>query len=385
MKSIAIVKNKSLCLRDIEICLFFKENDFKIIHVYGFNDFRKPKGKLGILLTPLYKLFYVVYFSLKIISVSDIFILDQMFGSKWLAFQLGSLFRKKVHIDFYVSEYDVRINDRGSLLVDSRDAIILKLQEIEILKNAYVVFFLSEVDRNHIYETLGYGDDFTDNHLILPLVYSSTSNLKPFKDLSQGLDGLRLVWWGSFNKIHGLEFILSSLSIFKNTGGQNFTFDIFGVKYEKGKKYEKIARDLGIYERCSFNYNATFDNGLLEKHLLRNRYHLSFGLFGSMKKSSSVISNKLVESLYYRIAHVNINSPAIRDFENLEDAIYQVSREPQLLAEFLTQFQNDLLEEPGKITKRILIGSKVFNDNFSIKAFHKTLLRNYENLQCNNS
>jgi hypothetical protein len=187
------------------------------------------------------------------------------------------------------------------------------------------------------------------------------------------------VWWGSFNKIHGLEFILSSLSIFKNTGEQNFTLDIFGVKYEKGRKYEKIARDLGIYERCSFNYNATFVNGLLEKHLLRNRYHLSFGLFGSMKKSSSVISNKLVESLYYRIAHVNVNSPAIRDFENLEDAIYQVSRDPQLLAEFLTQFQNDLLEESGKITKRVSIGSKVFADNFSVKAFHQTLIRNYEN------
>jgi hypothetical protein len=86
-----------------------------------------------------------------------------------------------------------------------------------------------------------------------------------------------------------------------------------------------------------------------------------------------------VESLYYRIAHVNINSPAIRDFENLEDAIYQVSRDPQLLAEFLTQFQNDLLEESGKITKRVSIGSKVFADNFSVKAFHQTLIRNYEN------
>jgi hypothetical protein len=104
-----------------------------------------------------------------------------------------------------------------------------------------------------------------------------------------------------------------------------------------------------------------------------------------MKKSSSVISNKLVESLYYRIAHVNVISPAIRDFENLEDAIYQISRDPQLLAEFLIQFQNDMLEESGKITKRILIGSKVFNDNFSIKAFHQKLIRNYENLQCNNS
>lgn len=53
-----------------------------------------------------------------------------------------------------------------------------------------------------------------------------------------------------------------------------------------------------------------------------------------MKKSSSVILNKLVESLYYRIEHVNVNSPVIGDFENLEDAIHHVSLDPELLANF---------------------------------------------------
>jgi hypothetical protein len=100
-----------------------------------------------------------------------------------------------------------------------------------------------------------------------------------------------------------------------------------------------------------------------------------------MKKSSSVILNKLVESLYYRIEHVNVNSPVIRDFVNLEDSIYQVSREPQLLAEFLIKFENDVLEEPEKINKRVAIGSQVFADNFSVKSFHQRLLRNYEYLQ----
>jgi len=380
MKSIVIVRSNFLSVRDTEIFMFFKNSEFNIIYVNGFNSFRKPKGRLGILLTPLYKFFYVLYISLKIIRVSDIFILDQMFYSKWLAFKLGTFFRKKVHIDFYVSEYDIRVNDRGSLLASSEGAKKLRLQEIEILRKSYVVFFLSKVDRNHIYETLGYDKYFTDNHLILPLVYASNNNLKPLIDLSIGLSGLRLVWWGSFNKIHGLDVILSSLSIFKNTGGQDFTLDIFGVNYEKGKKYEDLASILEIESLCNFNYNANFANGLLEKQLLKNKYHLSFGLFGSMKKSSSVISNKLVESLYYKIPNVNVKSPAIRDFENLDGAIYQVPGIPQLLAEFLAKFQNDVLEDSLKIHKRILIGSQVFNDNFSIKAFRNTLLRNYENM-----
>jgi hypothetical protein len=303
-----------------------------------------------------------------------------MFYSKWLAFKLSSLLNKKIHIDFYVSEYDVRINDRETLSAFSRRADKLKLQEIEILRKSYVVFFLSKVDRNYIYETLDFDSDFAGNHLILPLVYSSKNMTKPFSVLPTHLNYLNLVWWGSFNKLHGLDFILKSLAVFKKTYGKDFKLDIFGIKYEKGKKYEQLATILGIENFCNFNYDATFKNGLLEKHLLKNEYHLSFGLFGSTKKSSSVVCNKLVESLYYKIPNVNITSPALRDFENLEFAIYQVSRDFQLLAKFLINFQNDLINESKRIIKRISIGSQVFDDYFSVKAFHQTLKRNYENL-----
>ena len=45
MKSIVIVRSNFLSVRDTEIFMFFKNSEFNIIYVNGFNSFRKPKGR----------------------------------------------------------------------------------------------------------------------------------------------------------------------------------------------------------------------------------------------------------------------------------------------------------------------------------------------------
>lgn len=358
----------------------FKDSfpDDKFLVVPGFLDTIKPW--LGSIAASKYW-YYVKYFLL-ILSYRKnfdvVFIPDQNFINKWVAFVVSFLLRKPVEIDFYVSEYDVKVNDRIVWNSNSIKSILLKMKERFMLKNASRVYFLSKTDRAYHLKTLNISIEEIKTD-ILPLVVSIEPVSSDSLICRSDPVNLRLVWWGSFNKIHGLDIVFHALGFLSKRTDFAFSFDVYGVNKNKGRPFMKLAQELSIMEFVNFNFDKSFSDGTLRTAILNNRYDVSIGLFGETLKAKKVISNKLVESLALGILHFQIESDALGDFSNLRGIVLTSKVHPEIIAEKLYSLYEKIKQRDSELLSNRKLGIDLFNSLFSCRAMSSRMKLLYEN------
>ena len=364
-----------LSTRDLLLIDGFKIDLKDVALLPNFLDYQEGKMRLPYLSKFLYSFYIFRLILSKIKSFDTVLILQQVFIAKWLGYLASRLAMKRVILDVYVSDFDVRINDRKSLRRGTFGSLALITKERLMLKGSTHSFFLSKTDMYYILQVLKL-EETQVNAFILPLcvdvvrVDSNNRRLNTNK--------LWLAWWGTFNKIHGLDLIFNSLSMLQSKHGVDFHLDVFGVNVLKGKPYEELIENLNLEGRVTIHYDKSFSDGSLYEVLGSKSYDLTFGLFGDMIKAKSVISNKLVESLALGLPHLQVESVALGDFEGLESCVYTCKAIPQSIVEVLLSFK--FMGYTEKVDNGYILYQKYFSkDAFlnRLELFNENIIHSY--------
>ena len=182
-------------------------------------------------------------------------------------------------------------------------------------------------------------------------------------------DGLRVIYFGQFIPLHGVETILQAAALLK---GRPIHFELIG----SGQTYaamRALAEELGLN-------NITWGPRWLEPAALAERIaqaDVCLGIFGASEKARRVIPTKAFIALAMEKALVTMDSPAAREvFAHREDAYLCEQASPQSLAEALTA----LCDDPALLRRLQQNGRALYARRFSQEAIGQILRSCLESL-----
>lgn len=233
--------------------------------------------------------------------------------------------RDKLINDFFISNYDTYVYDRQKITKYNPRAWWKYAQDWVNFK--YSKYLLSDTQAHFDYWETLFGA-YKGKHFVLP-VLADKSIYYPAPTSIQK-EPVRILFYGSFIPLHGIDIILKAFHILEKDG-IIFEANIIGT----GQTYPKMKAlydDLGLQQ---VRMEGTF---IQEKALAEEirRTDIVLGIFGDSKKAQSVIPNKAYQALACKKALITMQSNTLYEFFTDEDMM-MCPNNPDSLAKAMQQ------------------------------------------------
>jgi len=233
------------------------------------------------------------------------------------------LCRKPIISDVYFSIYDTFINDKQ---LASRSHVLAKLcrwLDRYIVHHSSLLFTDTNENARYLCE-LAHAPAGTIKRLWIsaqPQVFHSL----PALAASTAASDFRVLFYGGFIPLQGVEVIIRAASLLKHSSPQ---FDIVGT----GQTFTACRRLNTELKNDHITFHGWKSQG--EICTLAKGAHLILGIFGASAKASRVIPNKVYEGLAMAKPVLTGESPAIRELLTPgQDVITCAMNNPQSLAD----------------------------------------------------
>lgn len=276
---------------------------------------------------------------------------------------IGKLLRKKVIVDYYISEYDTQVNDRKTVSKDSLWGKLSLFKDRCLLKMADIVVFLNQAESVYYQRVAGINLN-AEKTRILPLCIDYKREL--FIKKRQDKKFFNVCWWGTYIPLHGLENLIKAFSHVRN---ENARLYLFGNSDAKAAPYIALINSLGLNDKISVNNEYSFANGKLAPFLMNN-CDLAIGNFGSSEKAKTVLVNKLVDALSLGIPCLTMQTSASNELFSKNQGLIIVAPTPEDIAHKIDECSYDVaaLKKIGES------GRDKYLDMFSPDSFKLKLI-----------
>lgn len=273
----------------------------------------------------------------------------------------AKILRKKIIVDYYISQYDTIVNDLQLAPKDSLRGKIALFKDRFLLGTADTVVFLNHSESTYYQRVAGVKLN-SENISIIPLCIDYRREL--FENRRRVDEYFNVCWWGTYIPLHGLENVIKSFSFISN---DKIKLYIFGNSDTKSKPYIDLIKSLGLESQVIVNNNYSFSNGKLAPFLSQH-CDLAIGNFGTSEKAKTVLVNKLVDALSLGIPCLTMETRAIVELLQSSQGLIISESEPESIATQIEKysFSKEILKEIGEAGKRAYFD--LFSpDSFKIK------------------
>lgn len=280
--------------------------------------------------------------------------------------RFAKLCNKYIIFEFYVSYYDMAINDNKTYSPESREAKkYLKLDKTA-LRYSDIVIFLNNSERNYYLKCVEEQDTFdARKSRIIPLVVNSyladeSVNKKEKNDV------IHVFYMGNYIPLHGVKKILYACEILSKKG-INYQLTMWGTPQADTKPYRNLVEELGIESYVIFR---TDWKGQEYYHQEIRKQDIVLGAFGDSGKAKTVVINKVLDAVAEKVPVLTAPSTGLLEFFNGDDDIWFCDNTPNAIAERMIDIIN---EDEDKMRQRTDNAFMVFQNNFSIHAFNEKI------------
>ena len=222
-----------------------------------------------------------------------------------------------------------------------------------------------------IFETLemkNYVETFLDksktNNLILTSYREFPDGFELTKSASVN-NHKTVTFWGSFERMHGLDTILDSAIIL----GDAYQFILIG----DGSYYENVKKRVSNEHITNVELTGYVENDFTKKNNLYKyivNADICLGTFSNTKKNNLVIPGKVVEALLFEKPVITADTIYMRN--NCNDSVYLVEPDsPQELSKAIEILANDRPQIESIITN----SQKYYELNHTKDYFYKNLIK----------
>lgn len=180
----------------------------------------------------------------------------------------------------------------------------------------------------------------------------------------------RVLYFGQFIPLHGLEIIIEAAKILLPHKDIKFRFCGDGQTrvemMELSKKYDlKNVKFLGFVPHKT-----------LQEEIEKS--DLCLGIFGKSRKASIVVTNKVYQILCSQKPLITMDSDAVREInlKNNENCVLIPDRSPEKLASAILNLKGN----PQKLEKIAKAGRQIYSERFSMEKTSKTLQTFFDEL-----
>jgi glycosyltransferase involved in cell wall biosynthesis len=273
---------------------------------------------------------------------------------------LAKILRKKVIVDFYISNYDTLVNDRKLLTESSFFAKWALFKDKFFLEKSDNVVFLNESESVYYQDVAGVEVE-KSKISIIPLCIDYKKEIFEKENSRENKDEFNVCWWGTYIPLHGLENLIEA---FSNIENERVRLYLFGDSEEKAIPYKKMLEDYKLSHKVFLIYDHSFANGKLAPFLKEN-CDLAIGNFGSSEKAKTVLVNKLVDALSLGLPCLTRATKATRELLPKNEGVILTEAEPQSIAKNIKWAS----ENKAEIIKVGNAGKQKYFDTFSPDAF----------------
>lgn len=233
--------------------------------------------------------------------------------------------RDRIINDFFISNYDTYVYDRKKITNKNPRAWWKYFQDWFNFR--FSKYILSDTNEHFKYWEKLFGK-YHGKHFVFPVLadkniyYPLVNEVKNKK--------IRILFYGSFIPLHGIDVILEAFSLMEKNGVE-FEAKIIG----KGQMYSKMKN---LFEKLELKQVVMNGEMINEKELAQEirEHDIILGVFGNSVKAKSVVPNKVYQALASKKTIVTMKSKAIDEFFTSNDLI-TCKNTPEILSNELTK------------------------------------------------
>ncbi|WP_306481410.1 glycosyltransferase [Limnobacter sp.] len=278
---------------------------------------------------------------------------------------IARLMNKQVVLDFYLSQYDTSVNDRKTVDKNSFNAKLAYIKDRFLLKISTKIIFLNWAEASYYHEVVGKEIEEKKIH-ILPLCVDYKKEMIGQRR-HESKDSFIICWWGTYIPLHGLEVVFEALSIINR---MDIKMKVYGDCDKKTIPYMKLVESLNLNDVVTFDNSCTFNNGRLAPRLV-NECDLALGNFGSSKKSTTVLVNKVVDALSLGLPCLTIRTLASMELLTDEKGVIYCDGNANSIAKEILVCVNN----KSYIKEKGFAGREIFLEKFSYEVFSEKLIK----------
>lgn len=254
--------------------------------------------------------------------------------------------RDRIINDFFISNYDTYVFDRKKITNKNPRAWWKFFQDWFNFK--FSKYLLSDTLEHFKYWESLFGK-YNGKHFVLP-VLADKEIYYPAKINLNNNQKIRILFYGSFIPLHGIDVILKAFSILEKDK-LNFEAKIIG----RGQMFSSMKDLFNSLDLKNVEMNGEL---ISEKELAQEirEHNIILGIFGESKKAKSVVPNKVYQALACKKAIITMKSIAIDEFFDNNDLI-TCNNKPEELAKNIKL----LIEDRKKLNDLSNIGYEKFS------------------------
>ncbi|MDH6457281.1 hypothetical protein M2102_000897 [Fusobacterium sp. PH5-7] len=294
---------------------------------------------------------------------SDLVIILAMNQNKVLEILLAKILKKKVILDYFLSNYDTVICDRKIYSENSIFSKIYKFQDKNALKTANKIIFITRIEVERYLKIAGLSHK-NISYDIIPLAKEDNFLIKGELPFFNNNNEITICWWGTYIPLHGLDKIILAGKILKEKNIK-FKMYLFGNSEERSIPYMKQIKKMNLGDKIIIRNDYTFKNKKLPEFLIKN-CDIALGNFGDSEKAKNVMLYKIVDALCLKIPILNGESIALDEFFDYENDLFRSLNTSEDIANKIIEIS---FLSKDEIDERVKIGYQNYQKYFSFKAF----------------
>lgn len=283
----------------------------------------------------------------------------------FLAKFLGSIKKKPVVLDAFISLYEAVVEDRALLNSSSFLARLLKKLDVWSARMADLVLLDTEAHIEYYRKELGI--DKVD--FLRVFVGGEENHFHPISVERKISSDIKVLFFGGFLPLHGVDVIVKTIDLLSYREDLSFTF------VGDGPEWERCYREWSF---ISGKVRVEWIKRWVSYSELRDKIEeadICLGIFGGNGKALRVIPCKVFNILAMRKPLITADTPAVREaIVHRQDAILVEPNNPEALADAIVELASDA-EFRRKLADR---GYLTYMEKFSMKAIGENLLMELE-------
>jgi glycosyltransferase involved in cell wall biosynthesis len=230
----------------------------------------------------------------------------------------------------FISLYDTAVSDRDRVGSESPLARLLYRIDRAAFDAADAVLVDTEAQGRYYAELFA----MEPGRFVRSFVGEDDTHFSPHPDRPRGDGPLRVLFFGTYVPLHGVETIIEAAHLLRDDDGIHFTL------VGKGPDYPRLrerARQLAVDVDFRADWIGTEE---LVGHIVDA--HVCLGVFGTTAKAARVIPYKVFDAAAVGRAIITRDSPAIRElFADGESALLCGAGQPEPLATAIRRLRDD--------------------------------------------
>lgn len=245
----------------------------------------------------------------------------------WL---LAKRYRALHVVDFFIGQYETHVEDRSATGTWTLKAGVYRALDTIALRSADIVLVDTQVRADALVPVLR-GRQTVN----LPVGAPAWAQPPASEPLRRATGQIRLLYYGNYIPLHGVGTLIQAFEELRKAAEFKATMVGDG---EWRQRAEEMVEHLGLGDRVEFRAPVQED----ELSALITDHDVVLGIFGTSKKASGVIANKVWQGLASGKTVVTRTSPALQEIAAIVgSALIQVEAgSPSAIAEALKRAAN---------------------------------------------